>query len=157
MRPLALADVAAISELFQKTFRNPNVPAPQSLTDYLQQLFLEHPRQDPEICSRVYVDADDHIAGFIGVLPLAMESKGRTLRAAVASSLMVDHPEHNPTAGARLLRSMLQGPAGSHYQRNCQPAVATHVGAARRADSHRLQHGVDADAAASSIRRDDGS
>ena len=110
VRPLALADVAAISELFQKTFRNPNVPAPQSLTDYLQQLFLEHPRQDPEICSRVYVNADDRIAGFIGVLPLAMESNGRTLRAAVASSLMVDHPEHNPTAGARLLRSMLQGP-----------------------------------------------
>ncbi len=77
VRPLTLADVAAVGELFQKTFRDPNVPAPRSLTDYLQQLFLEHPRQDPDICSRVYVDAEDRIAGFIGVLPLAMESNGR--------------------------------------------------------------------------------
>jgi hypothetical protein len=35
---------------------------------------------------------------------------GRSIQAAAAGSLMVDRPEQNPTAGARLLRTFLNGP-----------------------------------------------
>ena len=48
--------------------------------------------------------------GFIGVLPMRMSFHGRPVRAALASSLVVDNPAAHPLAGARLLRSYLTGP-----------------------------------------------
>ena len=44
------------------------------------------------------------------MLPLRLCFRGRTLRAAVAGSLMVDRAAQNPLAGARLLRSFASGP-----------------------------------------------
>ena len=110
VRPLEPADIAVVADQFQRTFRNPRQPAPDSLKAYLADLFVHHHWHDPDLASRVYIDGRGQVAGFIGVLPARMVFNGRPVRAAVAGSLMVDDPAANPLAGARLLRSFLAGP-----------------------------------------------
>ena len=109
IRPCAPTDVPAVAALFQRTFRNPRVAAPASLQAYLRELYFEHPWRDPDLASKVFV-ANGAVAGFIGILPLRLTFRGTTVRAAVAGSLMVDRPQENPLAGARLLRAYLGGP-----------------------------------------------
>lgn len=123
IRALTDADIPAVSRLFQKNFRSSNIAVSESLIAYLRNLFLEHPWQQADIHSRVFVDADARIRGFIGVLPLVMSNRGRSLRAAVACSLMVENPQHNPMAGARLLRSMLQGPQDLSISESANPVA----------------------------------
>ncbi len=103
-------DIPAVAGLFQRTFRDPKAAAPPSLHSYLRDLFLEHPWYDPALASKVYVAADGTVGGFIGILPLRLTFRGASIRAAVAGSLMVDKPQENPLAGARLLRAYLGGP-----------------------------------------------
>ena len=110
IRACTAEDIPAIARMFQKAFRDPSAAAPPSLESYLRELFLEHPWRDPETASRVYVDPDGRVRGFIGVLPMRMSFHGQPVRAALASSLMVDNPAEDPLAGARLLRSYLTGP-----------------------------------------------
>jgi len=102
-------DMPAVAGLFQRTFRNARVPAPASLTRYLRELYFEHPWRDPALTSKVFV-ADGAVRGFIGILPMRLAFRGATLRGAVAGTLMVDKPQENPLAGARLLRAYLSGP-----------------------------------------------
>ena len=110
IRTCTAEDIPAVARLFQKAFRDPAKAAPASLESYLRELFLEHPWRDPETASRVFVGADGRVHGFIGVLPMRMSFHGQPVRAALASSLVVDNPAEHPLAGARLLRSYLTGP-----------------------------------------------
>jgi hypothetical protein len=109
IRALTPHDLPAVAGLFQRTFRDARIAAPASLTAYLRELYFEHPWRDPELASKVFV-ADGAVRGFIGILPQRLAFRGRTLRAAVAGSLMVESPQENPLAGARLLRAYLSGP-----------------------------------------------
>ena len=110
IRACTADDIPAVARMFQKVFRDPAAAASSSLESYLRELFLEHPWRDPDTSSRVYVDGDGRVRGFIGVLPMRMSFHGQPIRAALASSLMVDNPAEHPMAGARLLRSYLNGP-----------------------------------------------
>src|SRR5262245_26321774 len=110
IRACTADDIPAVARMFQHAFRDPAAPAPRSLEAYLRELFLEHPWRDPDCASRVFVGADGRVHGFIGVLPMRMSFHGQPIRAALASSLVVDNPTENPLAGARLLRSYLTGP-----------------------------------------------
>jgi hypothetical protein len=110
IRACTAADIPAVASMFQHAFRDPARTAPPALESYLRELFLEHPWRDPETASRVFIGGDGCVHGFIGVLPMRMSFHGRPVRAALASSLVVDSPAEYPTAGARLLRSFLSGP-----------------------------------------------
>jgi hypothetical protein len=110
IRACVADDIPAVARLFQKTFRDPRAPVPPSLQSCLQELFFEHPWHDPELPSRVYVSPEGKVAGFIGVMPLHMFYRGRSVRAAVPSSVMVEDPEKHPLAGAKLVRAFLTGP-----------------------------------------------
>ncbi|MCY6381753.1 hypothetical protein [Hoeflea prorocentri] len=110
VRPFDPADIPAVAAMFQKIMLGSKKPAPATLERCLQETFLDHPRFDPELPSRVYIDAAGTIGGFIGVLPSPMTFRGEPLRAAIAGSLMVENPAQNPLAGARLLRSVRSGP-----------------------------------------------
>ena len=110
IRNCSRPDLAAVAALFQKTFRNTAGPAPRSLEAYLAEAFLDHPAYDSEIASRVHVDDAGRVTGFIGVFPLQLVHGGRLVRAAVAGTLMVESPEREPLAGAKLLRSVVKGP-----------------------------------------------
>jgi len=108
IRRLETGDLPAVAQLFQRTFLSANKPAPMALESYLGELFLGHPWLSDDISSRVFVTGHDELKGFVGVFPLRLQHRGRSLRGAVIGSLMVDKPEADPLIGARLLRSALQ-------------------------------------------------
>ena len=110
VRAATKTDMAAVSRLFQRTFANKEEPAPAALSAYLGHLFLDSPDRDPDIVSKVHVRADGTVNGFIGALALPLSFEGRPLRGAVCGSLMVDERDGDPFAGARLMRSFLNGP-----------------------------------------------
>ncbi|MBX6746465.1 MAG: hypothetical protein IRY87_30895, partial [Acetobacteraceae bacterium] len=110
VRSFGSADLLAVATLFQRIFLRRGGPVSAELVPCLAEIFLEHPWSDPELPSRVYVTTDGVIRGFLGVIPVRMLHHGRPVRMAVASSIMVDRPEDNPLAGARLLRTFFQGP-----------------------------------------------
>lgn len=114
-------DVPAVAAMFQRTFRDPQQPAPESLGAHIKTVFLDHPWQDPEISSRVHVSDQGKINGFIGVLPLRMMVDGSPKRAGVAGSLMVDSPKDDPLAGAKLLRAFLNGPQDLSISETANP------------------------------------
>ncbi len=103
-------DIPAVAKLYQKTFRDPEMPAHHSLESYLFDLFLKDPNYDPELGSRVYLSPSGDLKGFVGVLPQVMLFRGQSIRGAQVSTLMVDGPKENPWAGVALLKSALTGP-----------------------------------------------
>ncbi len=109
IRPLEAADIPAVASLYQKILLHSGKPAPASLAGHLEEVFLNHPWQDPEIPSRVFLDEAGRVGGFIGVLPSRMLFDDRPVRTAIAGSLMVADPSGNPLAGARLLRAVRGG------------------------------------------------
>lgn len=110
IRACTPADMPRVAHLFNAIFRGSSGPAPAPLQQYLSELFCRSPLQDPELPSRVYVRPDGVVGGFLGSIPLRMVCRGRPIRAALASSAMVEHPDQHPLAGARLLRAFLNGP-----------------------------------------------
>jgi len=110
VRPLAAADLSAVTTLFSRIFLHRDAPATPELQRYLASIFLDGPWSDPEITSLVHVRPDGALTGFIGALPLPLQWGDRRLRAAVCSTLMVDAHETDPMAGARLMRAFLAGP-----------------------------------------------
>lgn len=103
-------DFSAVAGLFSRVLRRGEKCNLATLESYLKELFFEHPWRDPELMSRVSESPCGAINGFIGVLPLRMTHRGKPIRAALASALMVDNPQQDPLTGARLLRSFLGGP-----------------------------------------------
>ncbi|MDI7861833.1 hypothetical protein MRS76_07670 [Rhizobiaceae bacterium n13] len=110
VRPVEHRDLVDVAALFQKTFRNSRDPAPASLIEYFGELFLNHPWLDDGLRSKVYLDADGAVAGFLGIVPARMKLGDLSITAAYAGSYMVDRPQDNPLVGARLLRAFLSGP-----------------------------------------------
>lgn len=110
IRACTADDIPAVASMFQRAFRDAARSAPPALEAYLRELLFEHPWRDPETASRVFVGSDGRVHGFIGVLPMRLSFHGRPVRAALASSLVVDNPAAHPMAGARLLRSYFNGP-----------------------------------------------
>lgn len=109
VRDLRREDLPAVGRLFQKTFRKQE-SLPPSLVSHLHEVFFDHPWYDEELPSKVFLNATGDIEGFVGVFPSRLELDGQPLRAAFAGTMMVDRPEQNPLAGARLLRAFLAGP-----------------------------------------------
>jgi hypothetical protein len=110
IRACTADDIPAVARMFQRAFRDATRPPPPALEAYLRELLFEHPWRDPETASRVCLGPDGRVCGFIGVLPMRMSFHGQPVRAALASSLVVDDPAAHPMAGARLLRSYFSGP-----------------------------------------------
>lgn len=86
-------------------------PPPSTLAPYLTEVFLDHPWREADLASLVHVAPDGVVRGFIGLLPLRLAWRGRSLCGAVASTVMVDGGAGgDPLAGARLVRTFLSGP-----------------------------------------------
>ena len=110
IRNLAREDIPAVAALFQRVFRKGGRAAPASLGSYIAAAHFDHPWFDPEIAPRVHLNDEGRITGFIGVFPGRFTFRGRSVRAAIAGSLMVEDPAREPLAGAKLLRAMVKGP-----------------------------------------------
>lgn len=113
--------MAAVAALFQRTFRDPRRAAPADLADYFRSLYLDTPHRDPEIGPLVFTGPAGAVEGFVGILPSRMTVGGRSVRAAVAGTLMVDRPGDNPLAGARLLRAFFSGPQDLSLTESANP------------------------------------
>jgi hypothetical protein len=120
IRPCLAEDIPAVADLFQKTFRDARKPASPALAPVIRELFFEHPWRDPDLPSRVSEDGGK-VVGFIGVLPVHMSFRGRKLRAAVPSSIMVAEPEKRPLDGAKLVRAFLNGPQDLSFSEPISP------------------------------------
>jgi len=110
VRPCRREDVPTLAAMFTRVFRGGYRPNQEVLAKYFEEVIFGSGAENSEPRSRVFVDAQGDVRGFIGVWPRRLRIHGRAIEAAVAGSLMVDHPEMHPTAGARLLRSYLAGP-----------------------------------------------
>ncbi len=110
IRALRREDVPAVAGLFSRIFLKSSAPPRPALASYLGEILLSSPDGSGEHRSRVFVDAAGKVSGFIGIWPRRMVLNGRPIETAAAGSMMVDHPEKHPTAGARLLRAFLAGP-----------------------------------------------
>lgn len=110
VRPLAVADLPALANLFVKTFRDGRDRASPELANYLEHHYLTGPFCHPDIPALVHIDDAGRLTGFVGVNTLPMRLGDRRLRVAVCGALMVENPAADPMAGARLLRVFLAGP-----------------------------------------------
>lgn len=110
VRALESADLPAVAGMFQRVLRKDRDEASASLIDYMKQFYLEAPGSKADLPSLVHINDAGRVTGFVGVHALPMTFNGRQLRAAVCSSLMVEDHEHDPMAGARLLKAFLDGP-----------------------------------------------
>lgn len=109
VRAVRREDVPAVADMFARVFLKRRSASGSGLSAYLDDVILG---RDPEreARSRVFIDAEGKVRGFIGIWPRRMVLSGRPIEAAAAGSMMVDRPEEHPTAGARLLRAFLNGP-----------------------------------------------
>jgi hypothetical protein len=108
-RSLRSSDIAGVAQLFQQRFRDPAKPASVPLRNYLEEVFLNHPWRDSEQMSKVVVDGDGKVQGFVGVFPQRYVYKDSVVRTSVLGTLMSSEPDRNPLVGAKLLRSALGG------------------------------------------------
>src|SRR5262245_25657477 len=118
-------DMPRVADLFQTIFRGSPGPAPSSLQQCLLELFFKAPWHDPEFPSLVYIASDDAIRGFIGVIPLRVSLRGKEIRAALGSSLMVENARDDPFAGVLLLKAFLNGPQELSMTDTAKPVVVS--------------------------------
>lgn len=110
IRPLERSDLSQVANLLVHIFQGRQDDATPEMADYLGQLLLDLPDNDPNIHSFVHEQEKGHITGFIGVFTQQMSLGGKTFRAAIGNSLAVKRDVADPMAGARLCRSFFQGP-----------------------------------------------
>lgn len=109
IRPCLETDLPHVAGLFQKVFRRTESPPSSSLTAYLRTIYFQHPCYSPDYPSLVYENDRGGIVGFLGALPVPLVVNHEPIRAAVAGNLMVDPSARNPFAGAKLVRTFLEG------------------------------------------------
>ncbi|MER8953564.1 hypothetical protein NKH98_12685 [Mesorhizobium sp. M0833] len=110
IRALQGADLPAVANMFQRVLLKERTEAPASLVEYMKRFYLDAPGCGDSLRSLVHVNDAGRVSGFVGVHVLPMTFNGRQVRAAICSSLMVEDHEHDPLAGARLLKAYLDGP-----------------------------------------------
>ncbi|MDR0253586.1 MAG: GNAT family N-acetyltransferase [Brucellaceae bacterium] len=106
IRFLQQADMPDVTRLFQKIFRNSDAQPSQELTRYLQHLYTGLAGETAP-ASKVLINEQGAVSGFIGVNYFDYSCEGKTLKAAMVGSLMVDNHEQDPLGGAKLMRSLL--------------------------------------------------
>lgn len=103
-------DIPAIADLWLKVFRGRRPPAPPSLLQYFAEVFFANPWCDDGPGSLVYEDDAGRMAGFLGVMPRRMIFRGKPVRVAVSTQIMVDPERRCPFAAVQLQREFFSGP-----------------------------------------------
>ena len=101
--------IPEVAALELKIFHGQRRPAGPALEKYFAEIFLRNPWRDEELPSLVYLHAGK-VAGFLGVVPRPMAFRGRRIRAAVGSQLMVDPEQRCGVAGLEMVRRFFAGP-----------------------------------------------
>lgn len=109
IRPFQRDDIPQGVELFRTAFLNNGNHAPAGLESYFDRAIFQNPWYDEALPSFVHATGDGLIDGFVGVQPKRLRLRGRRLRVAVATKLMVS-PAAGPLVAARLLGRVFAGP-----------------------------------------------
>jgi hypothetical protein len=113
-RPLRDGDLPGLADLWVRVFQRGATR--EGAERYLREVFVEHaPREEREereegITSLVHEDDAGSLVGFVGALPRRMVFRGRAIRAAVATQLMVEPGRRRGFAAFDLLRALFAGP-----------------------------------------------
>jgi hypothetical protein len=109
VRPLDVADLPAVADLFRAAMGPENPLSRPWLAGFLGETLLESPWADPEIPSLVATD-DGAITGFIGsnVRPVIVD--GKRMRAACCAHLVVAEGARSRAIGPQLLGRYMGGP-----------------------------------------------
>ena len=103
-----------VAALWMRCFRHAQAPAPESLKRYFVDVLLENPWFDAELAPLV-LEHRGEVAGFIGRMCRPMIFRGRPIRCAVATQLMVDPQRKLGFAALELVRAMQGGPQDLCY------------------------------------------
>jgi hypothetical protein len=110
IQPFRREDIPEVLCLFWGAFLQNGGSGPAGLDTYFDRVFFESPWYDEDLPSFVYRDRAGAIIGFAGVQPRPLVLRGRRLRAAVATKLMVSPAGGDPLAAVRLLKRVFAGP-----------------------------------------------
>lgn len=109
IRPCLKEDLPDVAALHESVFQRASGLSTAALTTYLEEVFFGNPWCDPTMPSLVY-EENRRIIGFLGVVPRKMLLKGRRIRVAVGSQLMVDPISRCSHAAFQLQHRFLSGP-----------------------------------------------
>jgi hypothetical protein len=109
VRAFTPGDIPAVVQLFSRVYPATRWNSQAECEAYFQQIFFANPWVDPALPAWVAMDGARAV-GFIGVMPRPMRLRGRSLRAAVVTQLMVEQDKRHGMAAAQLLRKALAGP-----------------------------------------------
>lgn len=112
--PLTRADIGDVSLLYQKHFNITTASARAASYAYFEQLYLNNPWHENSIMSLV-LKTHGRVSGFLGVIPFPLTYRGRTIRAAICGTAVVDPALSNPLAGANLHKIFLSGSQDVSY------------------------------------------
>ncbi len=98
-----------VANLYLRAIRGQNRPPGEALRRRFSELYLSNPWATPEMPALVYVD-QGKVEGFLGVLPRAMEFRGRPIVLATLSPFMVNPEYQGETVGSQLLAKAFSGP-----------------------------------------------
>lgn len=110
IRFLEERDLPVVAGMMHRVLRKGRGEPPAALEGYMRSFYLEGPGCGDDLRSLVHVNDSDTVSGFLGVHVLPMIHGDRRLRGAIASSLMVEKGNHDPMAGARLMKAFVNGP-----------------------------------------------
>ena len=114
IRPFTEEFSSDAADLYLRAMRGQLGRQSEALRKYFDHIFLCNPWVTPDIPSLVYLEKGK-LAGFLGVIPRTMEFRGRAIRVAVTSQLMVDRERRQGAAGIELLRHLFRGPQDMSY------------------------------------------
>lgn len=89
VRPFNRNDIAEVADLFADTFLHDQQIDSKDLRSHVGDVYFDHPFRDDECPSFVYCDANNRIAGFLGVMPRPMRFGGEIIKTAIAGNLMI--------------------------------------------------------------------
>ncbi|MBI4420557.1 MAG: GNAT family N-acetyltransferase [Gemmatimonadetes bacterium] len=109
IRPFRSGDIPAVAALRQQVFRFSERRTGERLAAYFERMFFGNPWVDDDLSSLVFEDQMGRVRGFLGVVPRRMLFRGRSIRVAVATQLMVA-PGSPGLIGRRFARALISGP-----------------------------------------------
>jgi hypothetical protein len=111
IRAIRDEDVPPVADLWLRVFRHTQGPPPASLVGYFREVFLRNPWREDDLPPLVCIDPDGKVTGFLGVIPRRMVFRGRPIRVAVATQLMVDSEQvGSGFLAIELVRRFFAGP-----------------------------------------------
>jgi hypothetical protein len=115
IRALRAEDIPSVAALWLRVFRNSTHEPTESLLNNFQTVFLQNPWRSDDLPSLVCVTSEGAVGGFLGVIPRRMVFRGKPVRVAVATQLMVDPRKALGFAAIALVRRFLSGPQDLSY------------------------------------------